>query len=140
MSNRNSDRQRLLRLALTCNALFSLSSGLVIAFADRQIVRVLGLPSGNSLLSLGIGLIVFAIFLFLSARRQLLNIPQTRIIVLLDIVWVVGSYALLFVVRFSSTGKWLVGIVAESVLAFAIVRWLGLRHYPEAIRKGQHYA
>jgi hypothetical protein len=34
----------------------------------------------------------------------------------------------------------LVGIVAESVLAFAIVQWLGLRHYPEAIRKGQHYA
>jgi hypothetical protein len=140
MSNRNSDRQRLLRLALTCNALFSLSSGLVIAFADRQIVRVLGLPSGNSLLSLGIGLIVFAIFLFLSARRQLLNIPQTRIMVLLDIVWVVGSYALLFVVRFSSTGKWLVGIVAEFVLAFAVAQWLGIRHCTEATRKGQQHA
>ncbi len=136
MNQPNPQRQRLLRLALTCNALFSLTSGLVITFADRLAVHLLGLPDGNSLLSLGIGLIAFSIFLFVSARRQVLSVSQARIIVLMDIVWVVGSYALLFVAPFSVGGKWLVGIVAEFVLAFAVTQWLGIRK----IRKGEQYA
>ncbi len=136
MNNPNQDSQRLLRLALTCNALFSLISGLVISLADRWVVHLLGLPEGNSVLSLGIGLIGFAVFLFLSARRQVVSVPQARIIVLLDILWVVGSYALLFVMPFSAGGKWLVGIVAEFVLAFAIAQWLGIRK----IGKSEQYA
>ncbi len=136
MNNPNQDRQRLLRLALTCNALFSLISGLVICFADRRVVHLLGLSEGNSLLALGIGLIGFAVFLFLGARRRVVSVPQARIIVLMDILWVVGSYALLFVVPFSTGGKWLVGIVAEFVLAFAIAQWLGIRK----IGKSEQYA
>ncbi len=136
MNNSNQDSQRLLRLALTCNALFSLTSGLVISFADRLVVHLLGLPDGSSLLSLGIGLIAFAVFLFVSARRQIVSVPQARIIVLMDILWVVGSYTLLLVVPFSASGKWLVGVVAEFVLAFAVAQWLGIRK----IRKSELYA
>jgi hypothetical protein len=136
MNNSNQNRQRLLRLALTCNASFSLISGLVICLADRRVVHLLGLPDGNSLLSLGIGLVGFAVFLFFSARRKVVSVPQARFIVLMDIIWVVGSYALLFVVPFSASGKWLVGIVAEFVLAFAIAQWLGIRK----IGKSERYA
>ena len=136
MNNSNQERQRLLRLALTCNALFSLTSGLIISFADRQVVHLLGLPEASSLLSLGIGLITFAVFLFLSARRQVMSVAQAWIIVLMDILWVVGSYVLLFVAPFSASGKWLVAIVAEFVLAFAVAQWLGIRK----IRKGDQYA
>ena len=49
-----------------------------------------------------------------------------------DLAWVIGSYPLLFVVPFSTTGKWIVGIVAEVVLLFALMQWLGIRR----IRKG----
>jgi hypothetical protein len=136
MNNPNPQRQRLLRLALTCNALFSLTSGLIITFADRRIVHLLGLPDANSLLSLGIGLLAFAIFLFFSARRPVVNVTQARVIVLMDLLWVVGSYALLFVAPFSASGKWTVGIVAEFVLVFAVAQWLGIRK----IRKGAEYA
>ncbi len=136
MSNPNQERQRLLRFALTCNALFSLTTGLVISFADRLIVHLLGLPDGNRLLSLGIGLICFAVFLLFSARRQVVSVAQAKIIVLLDILWVVGSFALLFVAPFSAGGKWLVGIVAEFVLVFAVAQWLGIRK----IQKEEQYA
>jgi hypothetical protein len=52
----------------------------------------------------------------------------------------VSSYALLFVVPFSSAGKWLVGIVAEFVLAFAVAQRLGIRRCAEATRKVQPHA
>lgn len=53
---------------------------------------------------------------------------------ILDTVWVVGSYVLWFAVRFSIGGKWAVAVVAELVLLFALVQWLGLRTVG---RKGQ---
>ena len=85
---------------------------------------------------MGIGLIAFAIFLLVSARKQVVSVFQARILVLVDILWVVGSYALLFVVPFSASGKWVVGIVAELVLVFAIAQWLGIRK----IEKSEQYA
>jgi hypothetical protein len=36
-------------------------------------------------------------------------------------------YALLFAVKFSSGGKWLVVLVAELVFVFGVMQWLGLR-------------
>jgi len=136
MHNPDQQRQRLLRLALTCNALFSLASGLFITLADRFVVHSLGLADGSSLMSLGIGLIAFAIFLFLSARRPLIRVFLARIIVLMDVLWVICSYALLFIVPFSFGGTWMVVIVADVVLAFGIAQWLGIRK----IRKGELHA
>jgi hypothetical protein len=51
-------------------------------------------------------------------------------------IWVVSSYALIFVVPFSVGGKWVVAVVAELLLAFAILQWLGIRR----IRKSERYA
>jgi hypothetical protein len=48
----------------------------------------------------------------------------------------VGSYALILAVPFSVGGKWIVALVAELVLAFAVVQWLGIRR----IRKTEEYA
>jgi hypothetical protein len=39
----------------------------------------------------------------------------------------VGSYLLLFGVKFTSGGKWVMGLVAEMVFLLAVVQWLGLR-------------
>jgi len=62
-----------------------------------------------------------------NARREEIKIVDAWIAVALDMVWVVGSYALLFAVRFSSGGKWVVALVAELVFLFAVMQWLGLR-------------
>jgi len=130
------ERQGLLKKALTGNAVFSVVSGVAILFANRWLVKFLGLPDKVSLAILGVSLIVYAVILWLNARRPKIKITDAWIAVIMDAVWVIGSYVLIFVVPFSVGGKWVVALVAELVLAFAIVQWLGIRK----IRKSGQYA
>ena len=130
------ERQGLLKKALTGNAVFSVVSGFAILFANRWLVKFLGLPDNVSLAILGVSLIVFAAILWLNARRPTIKITDAWIAVIMDAVWVMGSYVLIFVVPFSVGGKWVVALVAELVLAFAIMQWLGIRK----IRKSGQYA
>jgi hypothetical protein len=121
-----------LRKALLANASFSTISGLVLIFAERWVVRLLGLSETINLITLGISLLVFAAILVLSARKNPIKLLDAWIAVILDTAWVIGSYPLLFVVPFSTSGKWVVGIVAEVIMVFALMQWLGIRR----IRKG----
>jgi hypothetical protein len=130
------ERQGLLKKALIGNAVFSVVSGLAILFANRWLVKFLGLPDKVSLAVLGVSLIVYAAILWLDARRPAIKTTDGWIAVIMDAVWVMGSYVLIFVVPFSVRGKWVVALVAELVLAFAIVQWLGIRK----IRKSGQYA
>ena len=129
-------RQGLLKKALAGNAVFSVVSGVAILFANRWLVKFLGLPEDVSLAILGVGLIVYAAILWFNARRPKIKITDAWIAVVLDAVWVIGSYMVIFVVPFSVGGKWVVALVAELVLAFAVVQWLGIRK----IRKAGQYA
>jgi hypothetical protein len=121
------ERQQLLRRALLANASFSTVSGLVLVFAQRRIVQLLGLPDTINLIGVGISLLVFAAMLVVFARKEHLKLSDAWIAVILDTAWVLGSYPLLFVAPFSTSGKWLVGIVAEVVMVFALLQWLGIR-------------
>ncbi len=132
MENFSKERQQLLRMALMGNALFSTISGLALILAGQRVVRLLGLPKAVNLLTMGIGLLAFAVTLVIFARKNPIKVSDTWIAILLDLAWVIGSYPLLFVVPFSTTGKWIVGMVAEVVMLFALVQWLGIRR----IRKG----
>jgi hypothetical protein len=125
--NEHSDKQKLLRRALQGNALFSVISGVVILATNRTLVKFLGLPSDASLTALGIGLLGYAGWLLLNARREKIKMLNAWIAVILDMVWVMGSYALLFEVEFSSGGKWAVLLVAELVFLFGVMQWVGLR-------------
>jgi hypothetical protein len=119
--------QGLLKKALTGNALFSVISGVAILIANRWLVKFLGLPDKVSLVLLGISLIVYAVLLWLNARKAQIKITGAWVAIVMDFVWVVGSYALIVVVPFSVGGKWVVAVVAELVLAFAVLQWMGVR-------------
>ena len=108
------ERQGLLRKALTGNAVFSVVSGVAILFANRWLVKFLGLPEKVSLAILGISLIVYAIILWLNAHRPKIKITDAWVAVIMDAVWVVGSYVLIFVVPFS---------VGESGLSPCWLNW-----------------
>src|SRR6266436_3345503 len=125
MENSSKERQQLLRMALMGNALFSTVSGLTLVLAGEWVVRLLGLPEAVNLLTMGISLVAFAV-------KKPIKLLDAWIAVVLDLAWFIASYPLLFVVPFSTTGKWIVGIVAEVVLLFALMQWLGIRR----IRKG----
>ena len=116
-----------LRKALIGNALFSTLSGLAILFAQGWVLRILGLASNVNLLILGVGLIVFAITLVVNARKQQVKKSDAWIAVLMDVAWVLSSYILIFIVPFSTEGKWVVGVVAELVLVFAVLQFVGIR-------------
>jgi len=132
MKESNNERQQLLKMALLANASFSTISGLVLVFAQRGVGRLLGLPETINLIGVGISLLVFAAILMIFARKKPIKLLDAWIAVILDAVWVIGSYPLLFMVSFSTSGKWVVGIVAEVVMVFALMQWLGIRR----IRKG----
>jgi hypothetical protein len=132
MEKSSKERQQLLRMALMGNALFSTISGLTLILAGQWVVRLLGLPEAVNLITMGISLLVFAVTLVVFARKKPIKLLDAWIAVLLDLAWVIGSYPLLFVMPFSTTGKWIVGTVAEVVLLFALMQWLGIRR----IRKG----
>jgi hypothetical protein len=100
--------------------------------AGHWVVRLLGLPEAVNLLTMGISLLAFAVTLVVFARKKPIKLLDAWIAVILDIAWVIGSYPLLFVVPFSTNGKWIVGIVAEVVMLFALLQWLGIRR----IRRG----
>jgi hypothetical protein len=121
------DCQGLLKKALTGNALFSVISGVAILIANRWLVKFLGLPDKVSLALVGISLVVYAALLWLSARKAKIKITDAWVAIAMDLVWVVGSYALIAVVPFSAGGKWAVALVAELVLAFAVLQWMGIR-------------
>src|SRR5215471_11860686 len=116
-----------LRKALMGNALFSTLSGLTIVFAQGWVLRILGLSTSVNLLILGVGLIVFAATLVVNARKQQVKKSDAWIAVLMDLAWVLGSCVLVFIVPFSTEGKWVVGVVAELVLVFAVLQFVGIR-------------
>ena len=117
----------LLRTALFSNALFSTLSALVILLAPRWVLRLLGLSQDVSLKILGFALIFFAITLLINARRPRVKTFDAWAAVMMDLAWVVGSGALLFLVPFSTSGKWVVTLVADLVLVFAILQFAGIR-------------
>jgi len=127
MNEQTSDRQNLLRRALRGNALFSILSGVVILVTNRTLAEFLGLPGDADLTAVGIGLLAYAGWLLWNARQKTIRVVEAWIAVILDILWVIGSYALVFAATLSSGGKWIVGMVAEMVLLFGVVQWLGLR-------------
>ena len=138
MKPTTSEHQDLLKRALTGNAVFSLLSGLVIVFANRWLVNFLGLSASISLGlgAIGISLVVYAVLLWLSTRRSHIRISNAWLAVVMDVLWVLGSCALVMVVPFSAAGKWTVILVADLVLLFAILQWLGIRR----VQKSAHPA
>ena len=127
MKQQCEERACFLRRALMGNALFSTLSGLTILFAQGWVLRILGLARNVNLLILGVGLIVYAVTLLVNARRQQVKKSDAWIAVLMDVAWVLGSYILIFTVPFSTEGKWVVGVVAELVLVFAVLQFVGIR-------------
>jgi hypothetical protein len=127
MNSQSEQRASLLRKALIGNAVFSTLSGLTILFAQKWVLRILGLSPDLSLAILGVGLLVFAATLLINARRSQLKKSDAWIAVCMDLAWVIGSYVLIFVIPFSTGGKWVVGMIAELVLLFAVLQFLGIR-------------
>jgi len=122
-----SDRQKLLRNSLIGNAVFSMLSAVIIFASGEWLSRFLGLHDRVALTVLAVGLIGYAFVLVVNARRPEIKISDAWTAVVLDVVWVLGSYVLIFAMPFTAGGKWLIVAVAEIVFCFALLQSLGVR-------------
>lgn len=119
----------LLRKALLGNSIFSTISGLLFVFDAAPIANFLGLPSSLALRVIGAGLLLFAFVVYKTGSAKPINLQAAMSIVVGDFLWVVGSVVLVFtsLVAFTTGGKWAIAIVADIVLAFAIVQYVGIQ-------------
>ena len=126
----------LLRRSLQGNAWFSSLSGLLFIVASEPIASFLGIAVPWVISLLGLGLILYAVWLLMIARRPRLDQREVWIAIGLDAAWVLSSALLLIADLASLTlaGKWAVGIVADLVAIFAVLQCYGLTRLQQASR------
>lgn len=126
MSTTNSS---LLRNALYGNSAFSFLSGLASVLFSRAIANFLGLSASWIILVLGVGLIIYGWQIYAAATANPLKTNVATFAVYADLAWVLGSALLIFanLVDFTTAGKWGIAVVADIVLVFAILQFVGLR-------------
>ena len=123
------DKSSLLRNALKGNALFSAIGGLAFFFGSGAFATLMSVDSPILLGALGVGIVIFALGVFLVFQENPLSTQKGKIIFALDVLWVVGSILLLIAdpLTLSSEGKWIVLILADVVGVFAVLEYFGLR-------------
>ena len=126
MSTNNSS---LLRNTLLGNSAFSFLSGLASVLFSRTIANFLGLSASWIILVLGIGLISYGIEIYVGARANPVHKGIATFAVYADLAWILASVALIFanLVDVTTAGKWAIAVVADIVLVFAILQFVGLR-------------
>lgn len=119
----------LLRSAMRANAIFSGVSGVVALLFSSPLAALTGIQPPVVFMVLGVTLIGYALVLFWVTSRPELDMRAGWTAVMLDVVWVVGSLVLLLgnLLALTTAGKWIIAILADVVLVFAIVQAIGIR-------------
>jgi len=122
------DPGRVLRVALTTNAVSTAASGALLLAGAPILHGALGLTSPLPLAVLGVLFLVFAAQVWL-ARREPLNPRLGLAIFVMDVAYVAASVVFLlgWPRVLSPLGWWLTLGVAEVVAMFAIAEYVGLR-------------
>ena len=128
-SQSQSQSSTLLRRALLGNSIFSALSGLFFLLGAAPIATFLGLDMPMMISFLGVDLLVFAAIVYKVATASPINRTFASVIIALDVVWVIGSIALIFgnFIPLTTGGKWAIAIIADIVSLFAIAQYIGLR-------------
>ena len=127
MTHLPTDPARWLRLSLRANATFSAVPGSGMLFAASAIAGLLGIEQTLLVRITGVNLLGFAALLVWLASREVIKPSLAIAVVVADLLWVAGSAGLLPAGVFSTTGNWLVAGVADVVLLFAILQYVGIR-------------
>lgn len=117
----------LLRTTLTVNALSSGVLGTAMAVTAGWLDDLLGLPAWL-LVVVGVVLVPFAITVWTVRGRDPIRPAEVRSVIAADVAWVAASIVAVAVVEgLTTTGRWVVVVLAVVVADYAIGQWLGLR-------------
>lgn len=119
----------LLKNALRGNAVFSLISAITALVASGSIADLIGVEPTLPFIIIGVGLIIWAIEVYAISSQDPIRPQFVRMVIGGDLMWVVGSAVLLLFdpFDFATEGKWVVLVLADIVLTFAILQYVGLR-------------
>ena len=118
-----------LKNVLLVNALTSGATGLLLILFKTSVAQLFGSATQWPFIAAGIFLVVFAIMVFAQSRKQQVSKGWVKLIIALDIMWVVESAIILLPQLFglTSVGYALIGAVALWVALMAFLQIKGLR-------------
>jgi len=116
-----------LRPALRTDLVGSAISALVVIAAAGPLSDGIGVPT-SILIALGIVLIPWVGFLYLTTRRATLRAAEVTVVVVGNLAWAVAAPVIIlgFPTALSTGGKWVVGLFSLAVLAIGFVELRGL--------------
>jgi hypothetical protein len=120
---------KLLRYALRGNGIFSLITGAAFVLDAKPLADLMGLPWSLALTIIGAVVLPFALLLLWVTAQKEIHPTLAKTIIALDAAWVIISLLLLLTnwLNLSTAGNWIVAVLAEVVLTFAILQTVGLR-------------
>lgn len=119
----------MLHSVLRFNAAFSGIFGLLFLIFPNIFTEMLGIASPIALMVTGVLLLLWELTVFSMVREAKLNPAMVWVVIAGDLVWVLGSIGLLLGgwLPLTAAGKWFVAIIADIVLVFAVVQFIGIR-------------
>lgn len=114
---------------LRADGIFAIVSGAIALLASGPVSDLIQLPTPLALVILGIVLLGYGAMLLFFADREPVNRRIAQIAIVLNMLWVVDSYAgLLFgFYPVNTAGKWAIAIIAEAVFVFGLLEIYALR-------------
>jgi hypothetical protein len=118
-----------LTTVLRADGVFSLVSAAITILASRPVAEMIGLETPGALVVLGLVLLGYGAMLVFFADRSPANRRVAQIAVVLNMLWVIDSYAGLLVGFFpvNTAGKWAIALIAEAVFVFGVLQIVALR-------------
>ena len=114
---------------LRADGIFALVSAAITILAAGPVADLIELETPIALVILGFVLLGYGAMLLFFADRTPVNRRVAQIAIVLNMLWVVDSYAGLLLGFFpvNTAGKWTIALVAEVVFVFGILEIVALR-------------
>lgn len=120
-----------LKNVMLINALSSGATGLLLIIFSGYTAQLFGVTEQMPFVAVGILLLLFAVFVFAHSLRNPLSKRWIKVIVAIDILWVIESLIIVFpkMFAFSAMGYILIAAVALWVTLMAVLQAKGLKQF-----------
>jgi hypothetical protein len=121
-------RSKFLTTVLRSDGVFAVLSGTVAVLGAGPVAGLIGLDVPLALVLLGVVLLGYGGLLLFYASKEPANVRIAQVAIVLNILWVLGSYLGLLLGWFpvNTAGKWTIALIAEVVFLFALLEIVAL--------------